>query len=238
MALELHYCVHGQNDLSNDTVIGGSTKLANSKTSTTRDGANGTSAQRPKIKDRTTNAKLNGFSAAMEFDGNDSLTLSTSVNMAGNPYTLACCWVDGDYTADTWLFTAADNDAHYGIDAGGAGVLLEPNSSRSPGGDEDTIPTNNTDNSTVSYTFGSDVEALIIVNENDDDVLFYNINGDLIATKSESLYDGNFNLTQVCGDGASNGLNGKLLDIKVYDGLAATTHFVSAIAANYRQLKD
>ena len=237
MALELHYCVHAQNDLADDTVIGDSTKLTNAK-STTINGGQTTTARQPFIRDRGSDGKLNAFACSLVCDGGDSLTLSTTVNMAGSPYTLAICWANGDYTSDTWLFTAADNDAHYGIDAGGAGVLLKPNSNRSPGGDEDTIPTNNTDNGTVSYTFGSDVEALIVVNENDDDVLFYNINGDLIATASESLYDSNFNLQQILGSSGANGLDGHLLDLQVWDNVALPANSVGAIAAYYRQLKD
>tara|TARA_R100001015_G_C4632282_1_gene195636 strand:- start:2755 stop:3483 length:729 start_codon:yes stop_codon:yes gene_type:complete len=233
MSLELHYAVSLKTDLADNTEIGDTTKLANSKSGTIN-GANTTSAQRPKVKAPRTNAKLNSLSASLLCDGNDSLSLSTPVNITAQDYTLACCWVDGDYTADTWLFTGSTNDAHYGIDAGGAGVLIKPNSSRSPQGDEVTIATNNTHNGTVSYTFGSDVEALIIVNDySTNTVSFYNIAGDKIAEDTSSLYSSNIVFNQIIGNGANNGLNGSILDIRIHKNFAAGSSYVSALARSY-----
>jgi len=238
MALELLYAPHCDLSTSDNAVIGDSQKLPN-KTSVTRNGAQTTASRRPNHRAAGVSNKLDVDVAALSFDGNDGLDLSAQVALGSSPYTLICAWVGGNYTSDTWLFTSNTNTAHYGIAAGGAGVLLEPNSSRSPGGDEDTIATNNTDNSTVSYTFGSDVEALIIVNENDDNVNFYNIDGDLIATKDEPLYDSNFPLDFIMHNGAgSRGLNGLLLTAKVFSNNAVTASEARAIGVSIKNFKN
>lgn len=238
MALELLYAPYGDLNTADNTVIGDTQKLPN-KTSSTINGAQGTASRRPVHRAAGVSAKLDDEVASLSFDGNDGLDLSTQVSLGGQPYTLICAWVDGDYTSGTWLFTSNTNTAHYGIAAGGAGVLLEPNSSRSPGGDEDTIATNNTDNGTVSYTFGSDVEALIISNEGNDNVNFYNIDGNLIATKSESLYDSNFPLDFIMHNGAgSRGLNGKLLSVQVWSDQAITASEARAVGLTIKNFKN
>ena len=238
MGLDLLYAPYCDRTTSDNAVIGDSQKLLNN-TTVTRNGAQSTASRRPNHRVAGVNAKLSPMTACLSFDGNDGLDLSAQVALGSSPYTLICAWVEGDYSSDTWLFTSNTNTAHYGIAAGGAGVLLEPNSSRSPGGDEDTIATNNTDNSTVSYTFGSDVEALIIVNENDDDVLFYNIDGDLIATKSEALYDSNFPLDFIMHKGnGNNGLNGLLLTAQVWSNKAMTAAQVVAVGQSIKNLKN
>tara|TARA_R100001163_G_scaffold60477_1_gene49796 strand:- start:846 stop:1565 length:720 start_codon:yes stop_codon:yes gene_type:complete len=239
MALELHYCIQGDVSTANNTSIGDAVKLSNKAGLSTVNGAQSTASRRPVHKAPDTNAKLDPSAGSLSFDGSDGLDLSAEVNLGGSPYTLVFAWVDGDYTSDSWLFTASSNSAHYGIDAGGAGVLLKPNSSRSPGGDEDSIVTSSTDNSTVSYTFGSDVEALIIVNEGNDDVNFYNIDGALIATKSEALYDSSFPLAYIGHNGAgSKGLNGSVLDVQVHSNVAATAGQAKAIGQYIKNLKD
>ncbi len=238
MALELLYAPHCDVTTSDNAVIGDSQKLPN-KTSATINGAQSTASRRPVHRVAGTSAKLDVDVAGLSFDGNDGLDLSSQVSLGGQPYTLICGWVGGDYTSGTWLFTSNTNTAHYGIAAGGAGILLEPNSSRSPGGDEDTIATNNTDNSTISYTFGNDVEALIISNEGDDHVNFYNIDGALIATKDEPLYDSNFPLDFIMHNGAgSRGLNGILLSVQVWSDQAITASQAKAVGQAIKNLKD
>jgi|21_taG_2_1085346.scaffolds.fasta_scaffold22130_3 hypothetical protein len=238
MALELLYAPHCDLSTSDNTVIGDSQKLPN-RTSVTRNGGQSTASRRPTHRAAGISAKLHDDVAGLSFDGGDGLDLSVQVNLVGVPYTLICAWVGGNYTSDTWLFTSNTNQAHYGIEAGGAGVLLEPNSSRSPAGDEDTIPTNNTDNGTVSYTFGDDVEALIISNEGDDNVNFYNIDGDLIATKSEPLYDSNFPLDFLMHKGnGTNGLAGILLKVQVWSDRAITASEARAVGQSIKNLKN
>ena len=238
MGLDLYYAPNGDLTTSDSTSIGDTQKLSN-KTSVARNGAQTTASRRPTHRASGVNAKLDDDVASLSFDGNDGLDLSAQVSLGGSPYTLICAWVEGDYSSDTWLFTSNTNTAHYGIAAGGAGVLLEPNSSRSPAGDEDTIPTNNTDNSTISYTFGSDVEALIISNEGDDHVNFYNIDGALIATKDEPLYDSNFPLDFIMHNGVgSRGLNGLLLQVQVRSGKALTAAEAKGVGQAIKNLKD
>ena len=239
MAIELHYCIQADVSTANNTSIGDAVKLSNKAGLSSVNGAQSTASRRPVHKAPATNAKLNPSSGSLSFDGSDGLDLSTEISLGGSPYTLVFAWVDGDYTSDTWLFTSSSNAAHYGIDAGGAGVLLKPNSSRSPGGDEDSIVTSSTDNGTVDYTFGSDVEALIIVNENNNDVNFYNIDGALIATKSEALYDSTFPLAYIAHSGAgSRGINGSVLDVQVHSNFAATAGQAKAIGQYIKNLKN
>jgi len=238
MALELLYAPHCDLGTSDNTSIGDSQKLPN-KTSVTRNGAQTTASRRPNHRAAGVSAKLDVDVAALSFDGNDGLDLSVQVALGSSPYTLICAWVGGNYTSDAWLFASNTNTAHYGIAAGGAGILMEANSSRSPAGDEVTVPTNNTNNSTVSYTFGSDVEALIISNDDAGSVSFYNIDGDLIASNTGGLFSNAFLLDFIMHNGAgSRGLSGLLLTAKVFSNKAVTASEARAIGVSIKNLKN
>lgn len=219
---------------SNDAAVSSKASLGSNTNSFTQS----TSGKQPVFK--TSNAKLQPALGSCLFDGSDVINLASAQSLtATDPHTIIIAWVDGDYTSDTWLIASDTNDAHYGIDAGGNGILLKPNSARSPSGDEVTIPTNNTDNSTVSYSFGSDVEVLTIVNVGDDNVRFYNIDGDLIATASNALFDSTFLLKSIAGkpDG-SFGLNGSLLAVYVFEDRSIAENKAKRYGALFKQFKD
>ena len=154
-------------------------------------------------------------------------------------YSMIFAWVGGDYTNDTWLVSSSSNDAHYGIDAGGNGIIAKPNGDKASSAERD-VPTNNTYNTTVSYSFGSDVEMLVVVNHGDLNVDFYNINGDKIgALVSSAGMNASFPVDHVLGksDGTL-GLNGEILDIVIIGGEALTADACKARGNMYKQLKD
>ena len=88
------------------------------------------------------------------------LDLSSSEEFA---YSEAWMWVfafvDLDTSADRVLAYSSDAGGYIGIASGGTGIIYRPNASK---GTESTITTNNTNNSSVSHTFGNDVEVLIL----------------------------------------------------------------------------
>jgi hypothetical protein len=135
------------------------------------------------------------------------------------------------------------------IASGGGSILYHPAPSKSG---VLTIATNNTDNSSTSYTFGDDVEVLILhgdaVTSGSERYKLhcYNIDGDLIA---ESATNGGFgaefspsiiggrNQTSFSG----GYFKGELIDFKVYSGSdvpPVTTASLQAIGNNYKQFKD
>lgn len=233
MGLDLHICQHGELSSADDSKVASSTNRKGANASQT------TSARQPVYRGKTQNSKLNGVSASMRFDASDSLDLDSTIAFSpdnSTAYTLVFAWVDGDYSADSYLFTAASQVAYYGIEAGGAGLLLKPNSVRVA---EETIAINNTNNSTVSYTFGTDVECLIIVNEGDNDVLFYNINGDLIAKTQGNVFDAQFHMEFIGGDGlGGNGFKGDMLEVQGWSNRVATAFDAKCIANSIKQLQD
>ena len=200
---------------------------------------NTNSAKRPVNKVRGSNAKLDDVITTSSFDGSKYLDLSSAEEFAFNEnWVWVFAFVDLDSTTDCILAYSSDNGGYIGIEAGGAGILWRNNSSR--GSSEQTIATNNTDNSTTSYTFGSDVEVLILSKPADSNVLsFYNIDGNLIAQNSAAGNGTTFNLERL---GASNSTStefrGEMLDARFYNGSdcpPTTTASLQAIGNRYKQ---
>jgi hypothetical protein len=199
---------------------------------------NSNSAKRPLNKVRGNNVKLDDIITTASFDGNMYLDLSTAEEFNYNEaWMWVFAFVDLNTTNDCILAYTSDNDGYIGIDAGGGGLVYKNNDAR---GVEFDIPTNNTDNSTISYTFGSDVEALIIYKPADSNVLnFYNIEGQFIATNSAAGNGTTFNLERL---GASNSTStefrGEMLDARFYNGSDCpplSNPSISAIGNRYKQ---
>ena len=200
-----------------------------------------TSTRRPINKAKGSNSKLIGTITTLYFDGGDYLALSSAEEFNYNEVWMwVFAFVDLDTSADRILAYSSNSGGYIGIESGGAGIVYRPNSSK---GSEVTIATNNTNNSSISYTFGTDVEVLILSKPASSNALsFYNIDGDLIAADSTAGNGQTFNLDRI---GDKNDINtafvGQLIDAKFYNGSdcpPTTTASLQAIGNNYKQLKD
>ena len=196
----------------------------------------------PQHKGLGNNAKLAGFATSLNFDGtNDSLTLSSAEHMNfAEKWFWVFAFVDLDTSADRVLAYSSDVGGYVGIASGGTGIIYKANSSKSS---ELSISTNNTDNSSVSYTFGSDVEVLILQRAANTNVLnFYNIDGDLIASVNSMGTGTAWNLDTVGIRGSFNDpFSGQLLDARFYndsDCPSITQGSLQAIGNRYKQYKD
>ena len=200
------------------------------------------SAERPTHKGLGSNSKLKANITSLNFDGvNDSLTLSSAENMGyGEKWFWVFAFVDLDTSADRVLAYSSDGGGYIGIASGGTGIIYRPNASK---GSESTIATNNTNNSSISYTFGNDVEVLIMSRSASSNTLnFYNIDGDLIAQETPAGGGSGWNLDTIGIRGSSNDpFEGQLLDARFYndsDCPAITTASLQAIGNRYKLLKD
>lgn len=200
-----------------------------------------TSGNQPTLKSRNNaSSTLDAGVSSILCDGSDFMSLaSTETISATTPYTIVCMWTDADYTNDTYLISSSTNDAHYGIRAGGIGVIAKPNGSKAAAAAR-TFVTNDTANSTTSYTFGSDVETLVIVNHGDLSLDFYNIDGDKIASVSGSQgMSASFPIDHVFGksDG-TKGLNGEFLEVAVYVNVEFSGGHAQAYGNVAKSLRD
>lgn len=200
------------------------------------------SAGRPTHKGLGINSKLAGFVTSLNFDGsNDNLTLSSAEEMNfGEAWFWVFAFVDLDTSADRVLAYSSDAGGYIGIASGGTGIIYRPNSSK---GSESTIATNNTNNSSVSHTFGSDVEVLIMTrNASSNNLLFYNIDGDLIADDTPPGGGNTWNLDTIgIRDSFNDPFEGQLLDARFYNGSdcpASNQASFQAIGNRYKQYKD
>ena len=224
---------------SNDTAISsrGSKGSVGSRTF-----GQSTSANQPTHKSPGQNAKLHGAMTTSSFDGGDYLDLSTAEEFnSGEAWFWVFAFVDLDTTTDCILAYSSDNGGYMGIEAGGNGIVYKNNSSRSS---EATIATNNTDNSSISYSFGSDVEVLIMSTAATNNLInFYNIDGALIATNgSASGSCTTWNLDRIgANSSTSTEFVGELIDVRLYNGSdmpPSTTEFLEAIGNYYKQWKN
>lgn len=196
-------------------------------------------ASRQPITKSATNANSNVSSVltSLSCDGSNYMSLASSQSIGGFgvAYTVVVCFVGADYTSDTYLISSNTADGHIGIKADGGDIIFKPASSKSP---QNTIVTDTGNGGSVRHTFGSDVEMIAFVSEGDNTVNVYNIDGDLIATNSNSGNSVAFPIDHILGksDGTL-GLDGELLDIAVYDS-ALSTSIIKGLGNKYKTLKD
>jgi hypothetical protein len=200
------------------------------------------SAGRPTHKGLGSNSKLKGNITSLNFDGaNDSLSLSSAENMGyGEKWFWVFAFVDLDTSADRVLAYSSDAGGYIGIASGGTGIIYRPNASK---GSESTIATNNTNNSSISYTFGNDVEVLIMSRSASSNTLnFYNIDGDLIAQETPAGAGSGWNLDTIgIRDSFNDPFEGQLLDARFYNHNECppvTSASLQAIGNRYKLLKD
>jgi len=207
--------------------------------------SNSASAGRPTHKGLGVNPKLAGFATSLNFDGtNDYLELSTVQAIStSDDWMFVIAFVDLDTSSDNTLLgftaTSGSTDGYLQIAAGGTGVIWKAATAKRA---EVTTAINNTDNSSTNYTFGSDVEVLILY-QTGYRHFYYNIDGDLIG---QTAVDGGFsnpcNFAQIgYHSGAIELLNAELLDVRIYTGSdvpPATTASLQAIGNRYKQYKD
>ena len=203
--------------------------------------SNSSSSKRPLHRTAGFNAKLHPAVTSSSFDGSMYLDLSSSEEFA---YSEAWMWVfafvDLDSTTDCILAYTSGSNGYLGIKAGGAALVYKANDARAS---EFDIDTNNTNNSTISYTFGSDVEVLILSKPASSNVLsFYNIDGDFIARDSSAGNGATFNLERIgANSSTSTEFRGEILDARFYNGSdcpPVTNLSLQAIGNYYKQFKD
>ena len=199
---------------------------------------NTNSAKRPVNKVRGSNAKLDDIITTSSFDGSKYLDLSSAEEFAYNEaWMWVFAFVDLDSTTDCILAYTSGNNGYLGIKAGGAALVYKANDARAS---EFDIAINNTNNSTTSYTFGNDVEVLILSKPASSNVLdFYNINGDFIARDSSSGNGSTFNLERIgANSSTSTEFVGELIDARFYNGSDCppiTAASLQAIGNRYKQ---
>jgi len=184
------------------------------------------------------------FSSAL-CDGGDTMSTGTTRSIGGtsSSYSIIIAWTNGDYTNDTWLISGTSNDAHWGIKAGGTDVIYAADGTKASAAERD-YPTNSTANSTVSHTFGSDVEMLAITLDNTGilECNIYNIDGRKIADAAAVNNAGlgvAFPIDHIIGksDG-TKGLNGEILDVIVSNDKVYSQDEIKAFGRRYKGLKD
>jgi hypothetical protein len=107
-----------------------------------RTSSNTNSAKRPVNKVRGSNAKLDDIITTSSFDGSKYLDLSSAEEFAyGEAWVWVFAFVDLNSTTDCILAYTSDNGGYVGIEAGGAGIVYRPNSSKAS---EITIATGST----------------------------------------------------------------------------------------------
>tara|TARA_R100000541_G_scaffold17106_1_gene26858 strand:- start:2032 stop:2733 length:702 start_codon:yes stop_codon:yes gene_type:complete len=200
--------------------------------------AQSTSSRRPTFKSYGENAKLKEVISSTYYDGSDGLDLGSSeVINPSTAHTVICCWVDGDYTAEGIIIASGTNGAKYSIAAGGAGITIKPGSARASAA---TYAINSTAGSTTNYTFGSDVELLIIVNDGSNGVKAYNINGDLILnTGVVASLSSQFKVDYLFHDGSGgSGFKGEVMWIEVYDDWGCTEGAADGYGLMFNDFKN
>lgn len=203
----------------------------------------------PKHKGLGNNAKLASFATSLEFDGsNDHLDLSTvQLLSTTDAWMFVIAFVDLDTSSDNTLLgftgTGSNPDGYLQIAAGGTGVIWKASTAKRA---EVTTAINNTANSSTNYTFGSDVEVLIVYMPGSivsSTQYYYNIDGDLIGqTANDGGFSNECTLSEIGShSGETEPLNAELLDVRIYTGSnvpPATTASLQAIGNRYKQYKD
>ena len=206
----------------------------------------GTSSRQPVQKLRgNAHSSLNDICSSALCDGADIMSTGTTRSIGGSSgsYSIIIAWTNGDYTNDTWLISGTSNDAHWGIKAGGGDVIFAADGTKASANPRD-YPTDSTANSTVSHTFGSDVEMLAITLDNTSSLecFIYNIDGDKIADATAVLSSGlgvAFPVDHILGksDG-TKGLNGEILEVIVCNNKVLDVDEIKSYGNRYKGFKD
>lgn len=238
----IHFYFHGVDVTNNSALSSKASKGVNTSSMT-----QATSSNQPQSKSSSASSSSQNASATLlpivssaVCDGSDYMSLPSSETIPVlTPYTIVFAWTAGDYTNDAYLISSNSNDAHYGIEAGGDAIIAKPNGSKAAAAAR-RYGINDTNNGTVAYTFGSDVETLVIVNNGDLSLDFYNIDGDKIASVTNSLgMNSSFPIDHFLGksDG-TKGLNAEILDIAVYSSVQFNEGTAQAYGNWAKGLKD
>jgi hypothetical protein len=203
----------------------------------------------PKNQAMGTNSKLVGWQTSLEFDSNDVVSLNTTQALDdAEAWMMVFAFVDLDTSSANTLAgfgpTAGSTHGYLQIASGGTGVSWQAASGK--GGVAATTATNNTNNSSINYTFGTDVEVLIVYMPGSgvsSSQSYYNIDGDLIGqTGAHGKWSNDCVIQHVGGwDTTSDYLDGQLIDARFYSGSdvpPVTTASLQAIGNRYKQYKN
>jgi len=236
--------------VSNDAKI----SSKSSKGSASKSWAQAKGSAQPTHKEKGQNSKLHPHVTSIEFDGSaDKLTLDSGQAFANDEaWMFVFAFVDLDTSQNNGLLqfsntvgsgkSAVTSQGGLHIASGGAGIgWMAATPSKGL-----ITATNNTTNSSTSYTFGSDVEVLILYYDGSNNYhRYYNIDGDLIGqsrTTTEFSQEATVNSIGVSRAGAASYfLNAELLDFRMYTGSdmpPVTTASLQAIGNRYKTFKD
>tara|TARA_R110002012_G_scaffold2124_9_gene10211 strand:+ start:22935 stop:23675 length:741 start_codon:yes stop_codon:yes gene_type:complete len=203
----------------------------------------------PQHKGLGVNSKLAGWTTSLNFDSNDRLEISTTQALVTtDPWMMVFAFVDLDTSSDNTLagFGPSSGSVHGHLQIGSGGTSIKWKAATAKAS-EQTTAINSTANSSTNYTFGNDVEVLILYmpgSSVSSSQYYYNIDGDLIGqTGVHGLWSQDCQIQYIGGDDgfAEPFLNGQLLDARFYSGSdvpPATTASLQAIGNRYKQQKD
>jgi len=135
-------------------------------------------------KSSTQEATLYPGIGCLTFDGSDGLTLSTAYDRTdATAWGFIMAWTNCLGYSDKYLIDGGTNGNHIRF-VDGSTIEFRGGGSK---GAATSLALDNTNNSTVSYTFGSDVEALIYQVYSSGATRIYNIDGDLIYNSSSAV---------------------------------------------------
>ena len=178
--LQIGYgCNEGVLPSSDETRTASQTSLGGlSKSFTT------SSASTAPTKSSTQEATLFAGISGITFDGSDGLNVVTAYDRTdATAWGFVMAWTNCLGYSDKYLIDGGSNGNHIRfVDAS----TIEFRGGGAKGA-ATSLALNNTNNSTVSYTFGSDVEALIYQVASSGVTSIYNIDGDLIYNSSSAV---------------------------------------------------
>ena len=211
--------------------------------------SNAASAGRPVHRILEANSQLADWTTSLLFESNDRLELSSTEAVATtDAWMMVFAFTDLDTSAANTLVglepAVLSEHGYFKIGSGGTSIVYHPCDTRA-GGDA-TVALNNTDNSSINYTFGSDVEVLIIYHPGSgtsSTQYYYNIDGDLIGKSPvHAKWSTAFELQYIGGEeDGSDFLEAELLDFRFYTGSdipPTTAASLAAIGNRYKQHKN
>jgi len=193
-------------------------------------------------KSSTQEATLAAGIAGLTFDGTDGLNVVTAYDRTdATAWGFVMAWTNCLGYLDKYLIDGGTEGNHIRfVDAS----TIEFRGGGSKGA-ATSLALNNTNNSTVSYTFGSDVEVLIFQVTSSGVVSIYNIDGDLIYNSGSAVPGAvaTFNIEHVLHDSTyAKNPRLKLLGFYVWeaDDTSSTISTTQAanVAAYYTNLKN
>jgi len=185
---------------------------------------------------------------SVKFDNSDDrLNLDNVYVTTGQTFTFFVVFETGQSGSDVFFGgTSTDNDQNMISLAGANGVAIQTRFTGTSGGSANNLITTKTDgtesggtNGDANYTFRENTpEIMVMTRADDEEMRFYNHNGDLICTEDSATNnnsDTNFRVATVGADGDGGGAHeGTIGEIGLYNKVLTSTEISDLIT----HLKD